>query len=333
MSRVEASANGGCSLNMAHRLLVRLLLVCTILAILDFTKAQNVYLSTDSQENSPPSIHVNSNLVVIPVTVVDRDDRSVIGLNKNSFRLYDEKAEQVITHFWMEDGPIAVGFLFDASSSMARKIRKAREAVSVFLRAASPSDQFLLVEFNDQVDLLLGLTNKAEEIQKQLAFVQPKGRTALLDAIDFSIHEIRHAHSLRKALVIVSDGGDNCSRRTISEVKNLVRESEVQIFALGIFDSGELRAQTLEEQGGPTLLREVAKQSGGQLFEIKDLGELPGVAAKIGNALRTQYMLGYTPAKPQLDGKYHRVSVKVAQPKGFSRLRASWRRGYYAPVE
>jgi len=318
---------------MARRNLVWVLLFCAILAILDSARAQDVNLSADSQEKSPPSIHVNSDLVVVPVTVVDGDDRSVVGLDKSSFRLYDDKVEQTITHFSMENGPIAVGFLFDASSSMARNIRKAREAVSVFLKAARPADEFLLVQFNDQVDLLLGLTKEAEEIQRKLAFVQPKGRTALLDAIDFSIHEIRHAHSLRKALVIVSDGGDNCSRRTISEIKNLVRESDVQIYALGIFDSRELRSQTREEQAGPTLLREVAKQSGGQLFEIKDLGELPDVAAKIGNALRTQYVLGYTPAKPQLDGKYHRVNVKVVQLKDSSRLRASWRHGYYAPVE
>jgi len=318
---------------MARRNLVWVLLFCAILAILDSARAQDVNLSADSQEKSPPSIHVNSDLVVVPVTVVDGDDRSVVGLDKSSFRLYDDKVEQTITHFSMENGPIAVGFLFDASSSMARNIRKAREAVSVFLKAASPADEFLLVQFNDQVDLLLGLTKEAEEIQRKLAFVQPKGRTALLDAIDFSIHEIRHAHSLRKALVIVSDGGDNCSRRTISEIKNLVRESDVQIYALGIFDSRELRSQTREEQAGPTLLREVATQSGGQLFEIKDLSELPDVAAKIGNALRTQYVLGYTPAKPRMDGKYHRVNVKVVQLKGSSGLRASWRHGYYAPVE
>jgi len=317
---------------MAQRILVRLLLFCTTVAIFESARAQNGNLSADSPEISPPAIHVNSDLVVIPVTVLDRNDRSVLGLNKNSFRLYDERVEQIITHFWMEDGPIAVGFVFDASSSMAPNIRKAREAVSVFVRAASPADEFLLVEFNDQVDLLLGLTNNAKEIQKQVALVHPKGRTALLDAIAFSIQEIQHAHSLRKALVIVSDGGDNCSRRTMSEIKTLVRESDVQIYALGIFDSGELRWQTREEEGGPTLLREIAKQSGGQLFEIKDLGELPDVTATIGNTLRNQYMLGYTPAKPRMDGKYHRVNVKIVQPKGSLRLRASWRHGYYAPL-
>ncbi len=269
----------------------------------------------------------------IPVSVVDRNERSVVGLEQNSFRLYDNKVEQIITHFSMEDGPISVAFLFDASASMADKIRKAREAVSVFLKTANPADEFLLIQFSDDADLLLGFTKEVEEVQRHLTFVQPRGRTALLDAIDLSIRQLRHAHNIRKAVVIVSDGGDNCSRRTVSEIKNLVRESDVLIYALGIFDPWNLRSQTREEEAGPALLREVAKQSGGQLFEIQDLSELPDVAAKMGNALRTQYVLGYTPAKPRTDGKYHKVNVKVVPLNGSSRLRASWRRGYYAPVE
>jgi Ca-activated chloride channel family protein len=290
-------------------------------------------LASRDHPNSSPSIRVNSNLVLIPVSVVDRNEKSVVGLDQNSFRLYDDKVEQNITHFSMEDGPISVAFLFDASASMADKIRKAREAVSVFLKTANPADEFLLIQFSDEADLLLGFTKDEEEVQRHLTLVQPRGRTALLDAIDLAIHQLRHAHNIRKAVVIVSDGGDNCSRRTISEIKNLVRESDVLIYALGIFDSWELRSQTREEEAGPRLLGDVAKQSGGQLFEIKDPSELPEVAAKIGNALHTQYVLGYTPDKPRTDGKYHKVNVKVVQLKGDSRLRASWRRGYYAPVE
>jgi Ca-activated chloride channel family protein len=322
------------ALVMARRIHVWVLLVCTLLAILEFARAQSVNLSSAPRgPDSSPSIRVNSNLVVIPVSVVDRNERSVVGLDQNSFRLYDDKVEQIITHFSMEDGPISVAFLFDASFSMADKISKAREAISVFLKTANPADEFLLIRFSDEVDVLLSFTKEVEEVQKHLTLVQPLGRTALLDAIDLSIHELRHAHNIRKAVVIISDGGDNCSRRTKGEIENLVRESDVLIYALGIFDPWELRSQTREGEAGPTLLREVAKQSGGQLFEIKDLSELPDVAAKMGNALRTQYVLGYTPAKPRTDGKYHKVNVKVVQLKGSSRLRASWRRGYYAPVE
>jgi Ca-activated chloride channel homolog len=319
---------------MARRNHVSILLLCTLGAILDVARAQSVNLPLAPQDNpnSSSSIRVNSNLVLIPVSVVDRNEKSVVGLDQNSFRLYDDKVEQIITHFSMEDGPISVAFLFDASSSMADKIREAREAVSAFLKTANPTDEFLLIQFSDEVNLLLGFTKEADEVQRHLALIQPRGRTALLDAIDLSIHQLRHAHNIRKAVVIVSDGGDNCSRRTISEIKSLVRESDVLIYALGIFDSWDLRSQTHEEEAGPGLLRDVAKQSGGALFEIKDLSELPDIAAKMGNALRTQYVLGYTPAKPRMDGKYHKVNVKVVH-KGSSKLRASWRRGYYAPVD
>ena len=320
--------------DMARRNHAWVLLVCTSVVILDFARAQSVNLSVAPRDNPniSPSIRVNSNLVLIPVSVVDRNKRSVVGLNKNSFRVYDDKVEQIITHFSMEDGPISVVFLFDASASMADKMRKAREAISVFLKTANPADEFVLIQFSDEVDLLLSFTKEAEEVLRHLTLIQPRGRTALLDAIDLAIHQLRHAHNIRKAVVIVSDGGDNCSRRTISEIKNLARESDVMIYALGIFDPWDLRSQTREEEAGPALLREVAKQSGGQSFEIKDLSELPYIAAKMGNALRTQYVLGYTPTKPRIDGKYHKVNVKVVQPKGSSKLRASWRRGYYAPT-
>jgi VWFA-related protein len=298
-------------------------------------RAQNVNLPIEPREtpHGPTSIHINSDLVLVPVTVVDHDNRSVVGLEKEHFRLYDDKVEQVITHFAMEDAPISVAFLFDASASMARKIGNAREAVSKFLNVANPDDEFLLVRFSDQANLLLGLTNDTEEVRRRLKFIQPTGRTALLDAIDLSIHEIRQAHNVRKALVIVSDGGDNCSRHTMGEIKTLVRESDVEIYALGIFDPWDIRSQTPEELAGPALLHDIAKQSGGRLFEIRDLRELPDVAAKIGNALRTHYVLGYSPAQPRMDGKYHRVEVKLAQPKGAPKLHTSWRRGYYAPVE
>jgi VWFA-related protein len=298
-------------------------------------RAQSVNLSIEPRETpgGRASIHVNSDLVLVPVTVVDHDDRSVVGLEKERFRLYDNKVEQVITHFAMEDAPISVAFLLDSSASMARKIRDAREAISNFLNTANPDDEFLLVRFSDQADLLLGLTKETEEVRRHLGFIQPTGRTALLDAIDLSIREIRKAHNVRKALVIVSDGGDNCSRHTMHEIKALVRESDVQIYSLGIFDPWDIRSQTPEELAGPALLSDVSKQSGGRLFEIRDPRELPDVAGKIGNALRTQYLLGYSPAQPRMDGKYHRVEVKLAQPKGSPKLQASWRRGYYAPGE
>ena len=279
------------------------------------------------------AIRVNSDLVQIPVTVFDRNDQFVVGLDKENFKLFDDRVEQVITHFAIEDVPLSVGFVFDASASMRDKIQQSREAATNFLKTANPGDEFFLVQFNNHVEMAIDLCTSIQEIQNQLKFIRPAGQTALLDAIHFSISRMNKGTNARKALIIISDGGDNCSRHTLADLKNLVRETDVQVYALGIFDPWEKRSQTPEALNGPSLLRGVTKQSGGHLFEIEDVSQLPDVASKIGKALRAQYVLGYAPKATLRDGKYHHVEVKLAQPKGLRKLQASWRRGYYAPVE
>jgi len=315
---------------------VRILLYCACLLICGGSvlaqRAANANQVRVKPEGSSP-IHVDSDLVQIPVTVFDRDEQSVVGLEKEHFKLFENRVEQVITHFAIEDAPISIGFVFDASASMSNKLPQSREAVARVLNAANPGDEFFLVQFNDQVELTADVTTSTAEIQRQLMFIRPTGRTALLDAVQFSVRRMRKANNARRALIIISDGGDNCSRYTVSDLKTLVREEDVQIYALGIFDSSEGRQQALEELAGPALLRAVAKQSGGHLFEIENINQLPDVAAKIGEALRTQYVLGYAPKATPRDGKYHSVEVKLAPPRSARKLQASWRRGYYAPVE
>jgi VWFA-related protein len=280
-------------------------------------------------QRTSTNIRVDSDLVLIPVTVTDRHDRFVTGLEKEHFKLYDDQVEQTITHFASEDTPISVGVVFDCSGSMGAKLGKSREAVAQFLKTANPGDEFSLIEFADHAELMVRLTHQAEEIQNRLTFIQAKGTTALLDAIALSMGEMKRAHNSRKALLIVSDGGDNSSRSTLHELRNRIREANVQIFAVAILEPSGRR--TLEELSGPMLLAEIAEQTGGQMFEVQNLNELPRIASRIGVALRNQYVLGYSPANLQKDGKYHRVQVKLAKPKSSSRLRASWRVGYYAP--
>jgi VWFA-related protein len=189
------------------------------------------------------------------------------------------------------------------------------------------------VEFNNRAELVVSLTKQSEEIQNRLTFTQSKGQTALLDAIILSMNEMRKARNPRKALVIISDGGDNSSRYTISEVKNRVREADVQIYAIGILEQFADRGRTPEELAGPELLKGVAEQTGGRLFEAGNLNQLPDIASKIGAALRNEYVLGYAPSIVRSDGKYHRVHLKLVRPKGWPSLRAYWRLGYYAPAQ
>jgi len=279
------------------------------------------------------NIRIDTTVVQIPVTVTDPLNRFVTGLEKKDFKLFEDKVEQQVQYFASEDAPISVGLIFDTSGSMGSKLEKSRQAVAQFFRTTNPEDEFFLVEFNDRPELTCPFTTSLEEIQNKLTFTQSKGRTALLDAVYLGLHTMKKGRNARKALLIISDGGDNSSRYTESEIKNLVREADVQIYAIGIFESGAGRGRTAEELAGPGLLQEISEQTGGRAFAVDNLNELPDIAAKIGIELRNQYLLGYTPSNALRDGKYRKVTVKLVQPRGLPPLKAFWRLGYYAPTQ
>jgi Ca-activated chloride channel family protein len=289
---------------------------------------------TPKEPPAPKSnIRIDTTVVQIPVTVQDPLGRFVTGLEKKDFRVFEEKIEQEVQYFASEDAPISVGLIFDTSGSMGSKLEKSRQAVAQFFRTTNPEDEFFLVEFNDRPELVSPFTTSLEEIQNKLTFTQSKGRTALLDAVYLGLHTMKKGRNARKALLIISDGGDNSSRYTESEIKNLVREADVQIYAIGIFESGAGRGRTAEELAGPGLLSEISEQTGGRAFAVDNLNELPDIAAKIGIELRNQYLVGYTPKNSARDGKYRKVTVKLVQPRGLPPLKAFWRLGYYAPTQ
>ena len=271
--------------------------------------------------------------MLIPVAVTDPLSRFVTGLDKENFKLYEDKVEQEIQQFSSEDAPLSVGVVFDTSGSMGAKLAKSRQAVAQFLKTANPEDEFFLIQFNDRPDLVVPFTPDTEEIQNRLTFVESKGRTALLDGVYMAMNQMKKARNPRKAILIISDGGDNSSRYTESEVKNAVRESDVQIYAIGIFEPAQSRGRTPEELSGPALLGEITEQTGGRHFAVDNLAELPDVAAKIGIELRNQYVLAYSPKNAARDGKYRHVTVKLVKTTGLPQLKASFRTGYYAPIQ
>jgi Ca-activated chloride channel homolog len=279
------------------------------------------------------TIRIDTTLVPIPVAVTDPLSRFVTGLEKEDFRLYEDKVEQQIIQVSSEDAPLSVGVVFDTSGSMGGKLSRSRQAVSQFLMTANPEDEFSLIEFNDRADLVVGFTPNAEEIQNRLTFTQSKGRTALLDALYLAMNLMKKARNARKAILIISDGGDNSSRYTEGEVKNAVRESDVQVYAIGIYEPPSSLGRTPEEATGPELLRVLAEQTGGRAFAVDNLAELPDVAAKIGVELRNQYVLYYSPKNLARDGKYRRVLVKLVKKVGLPPLKPVFRAGYYAPTQ
>jgi len=281
----------------------------------------------------PANIRVDTTLVLINVTVTTPLNQVVTGLDKEHFRLFEDKVEQHVTEFSSEDAPLSVGLVFDISGSMGSKLNKARQAAAQFFKTANPEDEFFLIQFSDRPRLVMPFTRETEEIQNRLAFSEARGRTALLDALYMAMDQMKKARNPRKAILVLSDGGDNSSRYTHSEIKNLVREADVQVYAIGIFEPINSRGRTAEELAGPSLLSELAEQTGGRHFPVDNINELPDIAAKIGIELRNQYVLGYTPVNEKRDGKYRRVKVKLVQPRGLPPLRAAYRTGYYAPSQ
>jgi len=291
--------------------------------------------AAETQQPAPgPTFRADTNLVVIPVAVTDTLNRFVLGLQSDDFHLFEDGVEQKVAHFSGEDAPLSVGLIFDESGSMDYKLATSREAVARFLQALNSGDEAFLVEFGDAAKLSVGFTPHIEEIQNALKQAQPGGLTAMLDAINAGLHQMKEARNPRKAIVIVSDGGDNHSHYTAAEIESLVREADVQLYAMGVFEPVLSFGRTPEEVSGPRLLSEIATQTGGRAFAAAVPSDLPSVAARIAVELRNQYVLAYYPANQAKDGKYRKVEVKVSQPRGItSPLKAHWRLGYYAPAQ
>jgi Ca-activated chloride channel homolog len=275
-------------------------------------------------------LKVDVDLVLVPVTITDPMNRLVTGLEKENFQLYEGSSSQEIRSFSSEDAPVSLGVIFDSSGSMSSKMDRAKEAVMEFFKTANPQDEFFMITFSDEPEDVTDFTSSVDEIQNKLVFAVPQRRTALLDAIYMGVSKMRQAKYAKKALLIISDGGDNHSRYTENEIKSLVKEADVMIYAIGIFDR---YASAVEERLGPQLLSDITELTGGRAFTIDNPNDLGDVATKIGVELRNQYVLGYRPTKVVRDGKWRKIKVKLLPPKGLPPLRVYARTGYYAPAE
>ncbi len=282
--------------------------------------------------NTTP-IQLNVDRVIVPVTVTDPFDRIVTGLSEKNFEIFDDKVKQKILSFDTEDAPISVGMIFDTSGSMSDKIQKSKEAALEFFKTSNPEDEFMLISFSNRPYLVSPFTDNYENILDRLLFVKAGGRTSLLDAIYLGLSRMKKTTTSRKALLVISDGGDNHSRYTERDIKRAVKESDVQIYAIGIFESLANIDRTPEEAAGPSLLSELANVSGGRMFSVQDPSELPDIAEKISIQLRNQYVIGYKPSNLVRDGRWRRIRVKLNPPRGLPPLQVYSRTGYYAPTQ
>jgi Ca-activated chloride channel family protein len=272
---------------------------------------------------------VNVELTLVNVSVTDPYGRMVTGLDQENFRIFEDNKEQEVVRFSSEDVPISIGVIFDMSGSMADKFEKSRLAAVQFFKTANPEDEFCLVNFNDRAQLVSNFTGSVEDLQERLMYTAAHGETALFDGIYLGLSQMKGARNSKKALLIISDGGDNHSRYSEIDVRKFVKEADVQIFAIGIFDRGDFKSP--EEQNGPALLGEITELTGGRVFRVNSLKDLPDIATKISMELRNQYVLGYRPTNQARDGKWRKIKIRLRPPKGLPPLQVYSRTGYYAP--
>lgn len=275
-------------------------------------------------------IRLDVNLALVTVTVTDPYNRQVSGLEPDNFRVFEDNVEQEIVNFSCEDIPVSVGIILDLSGSMSNKAAKAKEATIQFLNTSNPDDEFFLVGFNDHAQLLTSFTNNVQDLQSGLLSASTHGSTALLDAIFLGLAQMKTAHFGKRALLVISDGGDNHSRYSQSDIRRLVREADTQLYAIGIVDPLPYRSRTQEELYGPSLLSEITELTGGRTFFLDNVNDLPDIAAKIGTELRNQYILGYRPSNKKQNARWRKIKVKLRAPKGLPPLNVYAKTGYYA---
>ena len=276
---------------------------------------------------NPASIRVDVNMALVPVTVMDSAGRNVLGLSRENFRVFDDNEQRPIIAFGTSEAPISVGLIFDCSRSMADKFRVARMAPAQLFEQLNPQDESFLITVSDRSFVRQDFTSDFSQIQNSLMFTHPEGTTSLLDGIYLGLQKLKQAHNPRKALIVVSDGGDNNSRYTLRDLTSLAAESDTEIFAICIYGN----PQSDEEANGPGLLSSLTQSSGGINYVMSDVNGTKATFARIGNTLHHQYMLGYYPAANAPSGKYRKIKVQLLVPEGVRRLRVFSRSGYYAP--
>ena len=268
------------------------------------------------------NLRVDTNLVLVPVTVNDQLNHPITGLEKNNFRVFDDKIEETISAFSTEDEPIALGLVFDTSGSMRGTFPQGRMATTQFLQLANPEDEFFLVEFDTAPRLTIPLTADTGTIRAEILMTHSGGSTALFDALYMAINEMRRSKKAKKAIVLFSDGGENHSRYTKRELDNLIQESDVLIYTVLIPGA----------DADPDLMSRIAEMTGAHGY-FANPRELPDIAKKICIELRNRYVLGYAARDEPRDGRYHHIQVKLLPPRGLGKIRAHWRLGYYAPSD
>jgi Ca-activated chloride channel family protein len=280
------------------------------------------------------TFRVGSSLVLVNVSVLDSRDRPVTSLSQEHFRVLDNGREQPIRFFAHEEAPVSLAIILDSSGSMEAKWNRARNMLARLCENLAPQDEIFLVTVQRRAKLLVDYTSDCGTMESQLVTAQPRGMTALLDAIPMAVEHLRHASNPRRAILIVSDGGDNASRARLTDVRRQAREANAQVYAATLRLQAESGHDLYpDEFRGPALLSEIAGMTGGRAFTIDDGRPIGDAAAALAREIHDQYVIGYRNPDSANDGKHHRIAVKVQGSAGVPRLSLFYRTGYQAPLE
>lgn len=291
-----------------------------------------------SASHTDDRLVVNTNLVTLSVTVTDKRGRTIEGLPKDAFTVYDNDLPQNVSFFSDEDAPASVAIVFDVSNSMSgQKIDHAREALARFLATTHEHDEYFLVGFNSSAHLLLERSRDANDVSAKLAYVRPSGATAFYDAVQMGLEKLARAAYQKRALLIISDGQDTNSRHSFKEVRRALSESDVQVYSIGIRStytpstSKRTAADMARDMAGEDSLKKLAQASGGEAHFPANTKEMRRAFEQIAVVLRRQYRLGYRPPDEIKKGEWRRIKVKVAATDADdARLVVRSREGYHA---
>lgn len=308
-------------------LCVLVLLTCRLLFLGQETENPE---SPTTPKSAQQSIKIEVDLVLVNATVTDPSNRFVTGLEMEHFQLFEDKVEQKITQFSNEDIATSIGLLFDVSSSMGDKISRAKDAAIAFLKTSNPEDEFFLLTFADKPSLDEEFTNDVADIQNRLAYKGAKGSTTLYDAVYLGLEKMKQGHNPKKAILLITDGEDTRSRYSLVNVRNAVKESDVQIYAIGIVNS--YYSDFAQGRTGRAILEEMTEITGGKAYFPNSVYELEDICTKIAIELKNQYILGYASTNPAKDGRWRKIKVKLNAPKGLPSLSVRSKSGYFAPA-
>lgn len=284
--------------------------------------------SEKPQANSTLKIDVD--LTLVTATVTDSLNRYVSGLEAEHFQIWEDSVEQKIDTFTAEDVPISVGVIFDVSGSMKDKIATARQAANTFFKSGNPEDEYFLVAFANRPELAADFTTDIGKLQSKLILTPAKGMTAMYDSVYLGLEKLKEGTNPKKALLLITDGEDNRSRYTFQNVKEFVKEQDVQIYGIGIVD--DWNSQLSAGKTGRAMVEELSEITGGRSFFPDSVYDLEDICTKIAVELKNQYVVGYHSTNGAKNGKWRKLRMKINPPKGIQRLNVRYKQGYYAPT-